>query len=157
VCITAGFAAAQGARPIRFVPVHLRDYGFKPSRSHGVIGRSWFRPLVKTIPAFAAPQAVEETQLQRDHSKAAALPLKVMRCPSGSATPSFGIWAHWGPQSAIEAADWYSKNMYLQGSKRDQDALKGTCVLDRERAVLSESSPRPWQTDTCIGVALQTR
>jgi alpha-L-fucosidase len=36
-------------------------------------------------------------------------------------------------------------------SKRDQDSVKGTCVLDRERGVLSEISPRPWQTDTCIG------
>jgi len=36
-------------------------------------------------------------------------------------------------------------------SKRDEDALQGTCVLDRERGVLSEISPRPWQTDTCIG------
>lgn len=28
----------------------------------------------------------------------------------------FGIWAHWGPQSAIEDGDWYARNMYLQGS-----------------------------------------
>lgn len=36
-------------------------------------------------------------------------------------------------------------------SKRDADCQHGTCVLDRERGVLSEISPRPWQTDTCIG------
>lgn len=28
----------------------------------------------------------------------------------------FGIWAHWGPQSAPEAGDWYARNMYIQGS-----------------------------------------
>jgi alpha-L-fucosidase len=28
----------------------------------------------------------------------------------------FGIWAHWGPQSAAEAGDWYARNMYIQGS-----------------------------------------
>jgi alpha-L-fucosidase len=28
----------------------------------------------------------------------------------------FGIWAHWGPQSAVEAGDWYARNMYMQGS-----------------------------------------
>ena len=28
----------------------------------------------------------------------------------------FGIWAHWGPQSAAEAGDWYARNMYMQGS-----------------------------------------
>src|ERR1700691_5669136 len=30
----------------------------------------------------------------------------------------FGIWAHWGPQSAIEAGDWYARNMYIQGSEQ---------------------------------------
>ena len=28
----------------------------------------------------------------------------------------FGIWAHWGPQSAIEDGDWYARNMYMEGS-----------------------------------------
>jgi alpha-L-fucosidase len=28
----------------------------------------------------------------------------------------FGIWSHWGPQSAIENGDWYARNMYMQGS-----------------------------------------
>jgi alpha-L-fucosidase len=28
----------------------------------------------------------------------------------------FGIWSHWGPQSAIEQGDWYARNMYMQGS-----------------------------------------
>jgi alpha-L-fucosidase len=36
-------------------------------------------------------------------------------------------------------------------SKRDLDSAKGTCVLDRERGVLDDILPRPWQTDTCIG------
>jgi alpha-L-fucosidase len=31
----------------------------------------------------------------------------------------FGIWAHWGPQSAIEDGDWYARNMYMQGSKQN--------------------------------------
>ncbi len=28
----------------------------------------------------------------------------------------FGIWAHWGPQSAIEYGDWYARLMYIEGS-----------------------------------------
>ena len=28
----------------------------------------------------------------------------------------FGIWAHWGPQSAAEDGDWYARNMYMQDS-----------------------------------------
>ena len=30
----------------------------------------------------------------------------------------FGIWAHWGPQSATEDGDWYARNMYMQGSEQ---------------------------------------
>ncbi|HTQ57631.1 MAG TPA: alpha-L-fucosidase [Bryobacteraceae bacterium] len=30
----------------------------------------------------------------------------------------FGIWAHWGPQSAAEHGDWYARNMYMQGSEQ---------------------------------------
>jgi alpha-L-fucosidase len=36
-------------------------------------------------------------------------------------------------------------------SKRWQDSQTGTCVLDKERGVLADISPKPWQTDTCIG------
>src|SRR5450631_3610114 len=28
----------------------------------------------------------------------------------------FGMWAHWGPQSAVEYGDWYARLMYMQGS-----------------------------------------
>jgi alpha-L-fucosidase len=30
----------------------------------------------------------------------------------------FGIWAHWGPQSAPEYGDWYARNMYIEGHKQ---------------------------------------
>src|ERR1700687_4433491 len=36
-------------------------------------------------------------------------------------------------------------------SKRKEDSDAGMCVLDRERGVLDEIWPNPWQTDTCIG------
>jgi alpha-L-fucosidase len=32
----------------------------------------------------------------------------------------FGIWAHWGPQSAIEDGDWYARNMYMEGSPQNK-------------------------------------
>jgi alpha-L-fucosidase len=35
--------------------------------------------------------------------------------------PKFGIWAHWGPQSAAEDGDWYARNIYIQGSKQNKD------------------------------------
>ncbi len=36
-------------------------------------------------------------------------------------------------------------------SKRERDSEQGVCVLDKERGVLDDILPRPWQTDTCIG------
>lgn len=32
----------------------------------------------------------------------------------------FGIWAHWGPQSAVEDGDWYARKMYMQGSPQNK-------------------------------------
>jgi alpha-L-fucosidase len=42
--------------------------------------------------------------------------LAAYRIPEWFHDAKFGIWAHWGPQSAIEHGDWYARNMYLQGS-----------------------------------------
>jgi alpha-L-fucosidase len=30
----------------------------------------------------------------------------------------FGIWAHWGPQSAAEYGDWYARNIYIDKSSQ---------------------------------------
>jgi alpha-L-fucosidase len=42
--------------------------------------------------------------------------LKSYRVPEWFRDAKFGIWAHWGPQSAPEAGDWYARNMYVEGS-----------------------------------------
>ena len=42
--------------------------------------------------------------------------LAAYRVPHWFRDAKFGIWAHWGPQSAIEDGDWYARNMYRQGS-----------------------------------------
>jgi len=42
--------------------------------------------------------------------------LQAYEIPEWFRDAKFGIWAHWGPQSAIEAGDWYARNMYIQGS-----------------------------------------
>lgn len=44
--------------------------------------------------------------------------------PSWFANAKFGIWSHWGPQSAIEDGDWYARNMYIQGSPQYDYHLK---------------------------------
>jgi alpha-L-fucosidase len=42
--------------------------------------------------------------------------LKSYRAPQWFQDAKFGIWAHWGPQSAPEDGDWYARNMYMEGS-----------------------------------------
>ena len=40
--------------------------------------------------------------------------LTTYRVPEWFRDAKFGIWAHWGPQSSVEAGDWYARNMYIQ-------------------------------------------
>ena len=42
--------------------------------------------------------------------------LQSYQIPDWYRDAKFGIWSHWGPQSAIEDGDWYARNMYMQGS-----------------------------------------
>jgi len=44
--------------------------------------------------------------------------LQGYRIPEWFRDAKFGIWSHWGPQSAIEQGDWYARNMYMQGSEQ---------------------------------------
>jgi alpha-L-fucosidase len=44
--------------------------------------------------------------------------LQGYRIPEWFRDAKFGIWSHWGPQSAIEFGDWYARTMYQQGSKQ---------------------------------------
>jgi alpha-L-fucosidase len=46
--------------------------------------------------------------------------LKSYQVPDWFRDAKFGIWAHWGPQSAVEFGDWYARNMYLQGHRQNK-------------------------------------
>ena len=50
--------------------------------------------------------------------------LREWQVPEWYRDAKFGIWAHWGPQSAVEYGDWYARNMYVQGSKQYEYHLK---------------------------------
>jgi len=67
----------------------------------------WSRARATQIPGIEIAKA--RFQPTRESLKAYALP----QC---STMPSFGIWAHWGPQSAPEQGDWYARRMYDEGS-----------------------------------------
>jgi alpha-L-fucosidase len=45
--------------------------------------------------------------------------LKAYTVPDWFADAKFGIWSHWGPQSAVGDGDWYARNMYMQGSPQN--------------------------------------
>ncbi len=42
--------------------------------------------------------------------------LKAYTVPDWFGDAKFGIWSHWGPQSAVGDGDWYARNMYMEGS-----------------------------------------
>jgi alpha-L-fucosidase len=50
--------------------------------------------------------------------------LKEWEVPAWYRDAKFGIWAHWGPQSAAEYGDWYARNMYIQGQKQYEYHVK---------------------------------
>jgi alpha-L-fucosidase len=44
--------------------------------------------------------------------------LQAYTIPEWFGDAKFGIWSHWGPQSAIGDGDWYARLMYVEGSDR---------------------------------------
>jgi len=50
--------------------------------------------------------------------------LREWQVPDWYRDAKFGIWAHWGPQSAVEYGDWYARNMYIQGSRQYEYHVK---------------------------------
>ena len=50
--------------------------------------------------------------------------LRTYEVPQWFRDAKFGIWAHWGPQSAAEAGDWYARNIYMQGSPQYKHHLE---------------------------------
>jgi len=53
-------------------------------------------------------------EIARGHFNGTAESLKEYRIPEWFRDAKFGIWAHWGPQSGVEAGDWYARNMYIE-------------------------------------------
>ena len=77
--------------------------------------------LAATVPALALkPSIAKQTQLQIAPGKYVGTreSLRSYQPPQWFRDAKFGIWAHWGPQSAIEDGDWYARNMYIQGSEQ---------------------------------------
>ena len=56
------------------------------------------------------------TEIAKGPFKGTRRSLSKYEIPEWFRDAKFGIWAHWGPQSAIEDGDWYARNMYMEGS-----------------------------------------
>ena len=101
------------------------------SRRHLIKSIALTVPAIPAIPALvaASPAGVP---FARDRSSTPFQPepieegpfvatrasLRAYQVPDWFRDAKFGIWAHWGPQSAVEAGDWYARNMYIQGHKQ---------------------------------------
>ena len=68
-------------------------------------------------PAAAQQPAIE---IESGPFQATRESLRQYQIPEWFRDAKFGIWAHWGPQSAAEDGDWYARNMYIEGGKQYQ-------------------------------------
>jgi len=73
------------------------------------------------VRAQATAPATALSPIARGPFDGTAESLKAYQIPEWFRDAKFGIWAHWGPQSAAEDGDWYARNIYIQGSKQNKD------------------------------------
>jgi alpha-L-fucosidase len=78
------------------------------------------RDLIKILGCACSALALPKFARAQSAQGAAFLPtrksLEGYQIPDWFRDAKFGIWSHWGPQSAIERGDWYARSMYMQGS-----------------------------------------
>ena len=72
--------------------------------------------LAGAVPALHLRPALADPDAETGPFQATRESLKAYQVPEWFRDAKFGIWAHWGPQSATEAGDWYARNMYMEGS-----------------------------------------
>ena len=87
--------------------------------------RTAIQLLAGALPACSLARALAESAAQ-SAGPFTGTPesLAAYRCPDWFRDAKFGIWAHWGPQSAPEEGDWYARNLYLQGTRQYNSHLE---------------------------------
>ncbi|MBO0723472.1 MAG: alpha-L-fucosidase [Blastocatellia bacterium] len=83
--------------------------------------RNAIKLLAGSIPALRAASILADDiqpQIQPGPFKGTRESLKDYQIPAWFRDAKFGIWAHWGPQSAPEYGDWYARNMYIEGHRQ---------------------------------------
>ena len=79
-------------------------------------------PALLLTRKFLAQNSIPE--IEKGPFQATRESLKAYRVPEWFRDAKFGIWAHWGPQSAAEYGDWYARRMYFQGERQYEYHVK---------------------------------
>ncbi len=74
--------------------------------------------------AQVASSASVVSPIARGPFKGARDSFSAYHMPDWFADAKFGMWNHWGPQSAAEYGDWYARRMYVQGEPQYQHHLE---------------------------------
>ncbi len=81
-------------------------------------------PALQLTPSFALDKSIsiasKNNFIDNGPFKASRFSLKNYEIPDWFRDAKFGMWAHWGPQSAVEYGDWYARNMYIEGHKQNK-------------------------------------
>jgi alpha-L-fucosidase len=85
----------------------------------GLLGAAGATPLLR-----AQTQNQVDVKIASGPFAARGTSLQAYSAPEWYRDAKFGMWAHWGPQSAPEMGDWYARNMYIQGSHQYEYHLK---------------------------------
>ena len=86
--------------------------------------RSAIKVLGGAAAAAGATLAAETFDITKGPFQASRESLKAYQVPDWFRDAKFGIWAHWGPQSAAEMGDWYARRMYFQGERQYEYHVK---------------------------------
>jgi alpha-L-fucosidase len=92
---------------------------------NGITRRQAIATIAGAMPAMAglrlltpALQGAPSQGTAKDLFQPTRESLSQYRVPEWFRDAKFGIWAHWGPQSSVEAGDWYARNMYIEGERQ---------------------------------------
>jgi alpha-L-fucosidase len=89
--------------------------------------RTALKLLAAALPALKSPAIFAQATPDSAPSipfKATPESLQTYQAPEWFRDAKFGIWAHWGPQSAAENGDWYARNMYIQSEPQYKHHLE---------------------------------
>ncbi|MFS2188247.1 alpha-L-fucosidase [Mucilaginibacter sp. Mucisp84] len=76
------------------------------------------------------------------------------RVPEWFRDAKFGMWAHWGPQCQPEQGDWYAREMYMEGGRKNKYHLQkyGHPSEFGFKDVINEWKADHWDPEELVGL-----